>query len=183
MRACPRPPPIHSLGRITFASPKTIRCSPSANCGRWSERVSPRWHVVLTSPQRLLAQKLHQRRRPQRLTRPLHQGDAHGLLEFEHNCRHCGRSHVRIRLGCFTRPPLPGATLFSANGLKGLGSGQHDTGAPDVLFRATAVRHDSFEPFTLSGGYFHGDPAHRTDSHVESAKGIHLRTRPSRSIH
>jgi hypothetical protein len=61
---------------------------------------------------------------------------------------------------------------------------KHDTGAPDVLLRATAVRHDSFEPVTLSGGYFDDDPgAHRTDSHVESAKGIRLRTRPSRSIH
>ena len=65
-----------------------------------------------------------------------------------------------------------------------LGSGQHDPGAPDVLLRAIAVRHDGFEPVTLSGGYFDDDPgAHRTNSHVESAKGIHLRTRPSRSIH
>jgi hypothetical protein len=49
-----------------------------------------------------------------------------------------------------------------------VGGGQHDPGAPDVLLRAVAVRHDGFEPVMLSGGYFDNEPgAHRTNSHRE----------------
>jgi hypothetical protein len=43
-----------------------------------------------------------------------------------------------------------GGALNDPHRTEPLGSGQHDTGAPDVLLRAAAVRRDSFEPVTLA---------------------------------
>jgi hypothetical protein len=42
-----------------------------------------------------------------------------------------------------------------------------------MLLRAVAVRHDGFEPVTLSGDHFDDDPgAHPSDPHADSPKGI-----------
>ena len=67
---------------------------------------------------------------------------------------------------------------------KPLGGGQHDPGAPNVLLWAVAVRDDGFKPVTVRGGQFDYNPgAHPQDSHARSPEGIHIRTRPSHSIH
>ena len=65
-----------------------------------------------------------------------------------------------------------------------VGRGEHDRGAPDVLLRAVAVRHDGFQPVAVRGGHVDDDPgAHRPDSHAITATGIPCRTFPSPSDH
>src|SRR5678815_4691477 len=66
-----------------------------------------------------------------------------------------------------------GGTAHDRHRAEPLGSGQHDSGAPDMLLRAVTIRHDGFEAVTLSGGYFDDDPgAHRTDSHAEPPRAV-----------
>src|SRR5829696_4197281 len=58
------------------------------------------------------------------------------------------------------------------------------SGAPDVLLRAVAVRHDGSKPVAVRGGHVDDDPgAHAPDSHAIIATGIPKRTLPSPSIH
>jgi hypothetical protein len=46
MLSCRRQPPIHTLARIIFASPKIISPNPRVNCGHWSKRGSLRWPLA-----------------------------------------------------------------------------------------------------------------------------------------
>ena len=54
--------PIHTSAPITFASPKIIKTSPSANCGRWSERGSARRPVTRAHQRKLREDSDHPRK-------------------------------------------------------------------------------------------------------------------------
>jgi hypothetical protein len=62
MLSCRRVLPIHTSAPITFASPRIIKTSPSANCGRWSERGWARRPVARAHKRKLREDSDHPRK-------------------------------------------------------------------------------------------------------------------------